>query len=174
MRTISLLFLLVMAVAGYSDMPGNRPRPSAEVTIENQLKWPEYTFLYSLDYYEGVTEGDTLKAGESMLLPGGYGAPPTGAIWAVHRNGKATQPIFFSNEEANMTVIIDTIIGDSILYSATTSTVPVPEENISEPQSYNAARELFTRKMFIWISGTALLAFLFIFIAVMTRKTKKP
>jgi len=169
MRTLSLLFILLTAVSAYCDLPGNSPRPSAEITIENPEKWPEYTFLYALDYYEGVTEGDTLMPGESMFLPGGFGAPPMGAIWAVHSKGEATQPIYFSNEEANMAVYIDTIIGDSIVYSATASSVPSPEIDNSGTESSKTSRRPFIMMTVIALAALSLI----IVLVIKKRKANK-
>ena len=168
MRTCTGIFLLLLSTISMADAPGNRPRPPAEITIENQEKWPEYTFLYALDYYEDVTEGDTLMPGESMFLPGGFGAPPMGAIWAVHSTGKATQPIYFSNEEANMAVHIDTIIGDSIVYSATASSDPSPDVENGETESSEASR-----RPFIMMTGIALTALALIILLVIRRKKQR-
>ncbi len=114
LKQLICIGLLCCFIFCNADVPGNKPRPSYDVTITGLKEYSDYTFYSQSDY----GEKQALKDSASFAVRGGFGAPICQNIWAFNNKTKQyTDTLYFcSGDHNNSMIILVHIAGKHLTY----------------------------------------------------------
>ena len=138
MKYLLSCYLLLTAYYLYADVPGNKPRPSYDVTITGLNQYKDYSF-----YRQDDDVALELKDSSSIHVPGGYGAPRCIDVWAVNKTTSVhTDTLYFcGGDEKKSKVIIIGIFQNHLTFSTATTKQKnkntIPFSSVSNNQDDN-------------------------------------
>ena len=174
MKSLFSFYLLLSSYALFADAPGNKPRPDYDVTITGLQQYENYAF-----YYQRNEEINILHDSNSIVVPGGYGAPMCESLWAVQqKSSKHTDTLYFCSGESDADKSVAIFISENHLSVAVdTANVAIIENSIpyASANQLNDTQSVKNRNIMYLISGLSLviLIMLVFFVWKKNRKSKK-
>ena len=173
MKYILSCCLLLIIYYSHADVPGNKPRPSYDVTFTGLHQYPDYIFFYQsnnvvVQFYDS----------SSIHVPGGYGAPQCAEVWAINKkNFIHTDTLSFcSGDEEQSKTIIVTINDRHLTYSSVVTkkknknTIPFSTFNNNQNINVRMNKDHLIMYLISGLSFIVLVALLFFVL----KKNKQP